>query len=64
MSPEETRKDKHRQQKPGFKRTLEGIVERLREGLEELGEDLGRGLRPARPQPIPIPIPALRPRRR
>lgn len=63
MSPDETRKQKgHPQQKNGLRRTLEGVLERLREGLDELGE----GLRPDRPQPvpIPIPIPVRQPRRR
>jgi hypothetical protein len=60
MSPEDNRKQKsHPQNKTGFKRTLEGVLERLRDGLDELAE----GLRP-RPQPVPIPVPIDRPRRR
>jgi hypothetical protein len=60
MSPEYNRKQKNQQPKSGFRRTLDGVLERLREGLEDLAE----GLRPAQPQPIPIPVPVNRPRRR
>ncbi len=60
MSPEDTRKQKNRQRKPGFREVLDGVLERLREGLDGLAE----GLRPAQPQPVPIPIPVRRPRRR
>jgi hypothetical protein len=61
MSPEDARKQKNRpQQKSGLKRTLEGVLERLREGLEELAN----GLIPAQPQRVPIPIPVRRTRRR
>ncbi len=60
MSPDDASKQKNRQQpKPGLRRTLEGVLERLREGLEELAD----GLRP-QPQPVPIPIPVRRPGRR
>lgn len=46
---------------PGFQRSLEGILERLRRGLEELANSLA----PSQPQPQPIPIPpTLRRRRR
>jgi len=61
MSPEETRKQKNRQQpKPGIRNVLDGVLERLREALDGLAE----GLRPAHPQPVPIPMPVRRPRRR
>ena len=61
MSPEEFRKQKSRPQpKTGLKQALEGVVERLREGLEEIA----RGLNAAQPQRVPIPIPVNRLRRR
>ncbi len=61
MSPDDVHKQKnHRQPKPGLKQVLEGVLERLREGLNDIAE----GLRPQEPQPIPIPIPVQRPRRR
>lgn len=61
MSPESIRKHKGQpQSKNGLKETLENILGRLREGLDEVAENL----RPARPQPVPIPIPVRRPRRR
>lgn len=59
MSLEEARKQKNQpQHKDG--NPLEGILERLREGLDELLN----GLKPAQPQPVPIPIPIEYPRRR
>lgn len=61
MSPEDVRKKQnHPQPKRGLKQVLEGVVERLREGMEELA----RGLNPQEPQPVPIPVPVNRPRRR
>ena len=60
MSPEDTHKQKnHPQSKPGWWRALEGILERLGEGFE----DIARGLQP-QPKPIPIPVPTRQPRRR
>ena len=64
MRSDDNRKQKGPQTKQGLKRTLEGIIERLREGLDELAEVLERGLRPSEPQPIPIPVPTRRPRSR
>lgn len=60
MSQEDVRKQQRQGgQKSGVKQVLDGVVERLREGLEEILD----GLR-AKPQPVPIPIPVNRPRRR
>lgn len=60
MSPEDARKQKnHQPTKGGLRRTLEGVLERLREGLDSLLD----GFRP-QPQPVPIPVPTRRPRRR
>jgi hypothetical protein len=61
MSPENIRKQKGQpQSKNGLKQTLENILGRLRDGLDEVAESL----QPARPQPVPIPIPVRRQRRR
>ena len=58
MSPYDARKQKNNQPpKSGIRRTLEGVLERLREGLDSLAD----GFRP-QPQPVPIPIPIDRPR--
>ena len=61
MSPEERMKNKKASQRPGLQRALEGILERLRQGLEELANELSN--RP-QPQPIPIPLPSQRRRRK
>lgn len=60
MSPDERRKNKKAGPFPGFQRALEGILERLRQSLEELANELT----PNRPQPQPIPIPLPTQRRR
>jgi hypothetical protein len=58
MTKDEISKQKRRpQQKTDLKRTLQGILERMREGMEELTG----GLQPVRQ---PIPIPAVNRRRR
>jgi hypothetical protein len=60
MSKDDVRKQKGQARKEsGVKETLEGMLDRLREGLEEI---LG-SLRPSQPQPVPIPV-YNRPRRR
>ena len=58
MSPLYDDKKKKRSKSP-FQRMLEGILDRLREGMEEIAQ----GLNPQRPQPQPIPIPVNRRRR-
>ena len=61
MSPEDRRKQKpHPQHKSGWTNTLEDVLERLREGLDELA----RGLQPQQRQRVPIPVPTHRPTRR
>lgn len=61
MNPDDTRKRKnHPQAGKGLKEALEGVLERLREELDELAQ----GLRPRQPQPVPIPVPVRRPGRR
>jgi hypothetical protein len=61
MTADDIRKNKnHPEMKPGLKRTLQGILERLKEGMDEIAD----GLRPANPQRVPIPLPVWRPRRR
>jgi hypothetical protein len=51
MSPLDTNKQKKSQ--TGLQRALEGFLERMRQGMDELA----RSLAPQRPQPQPIPIP-------
>jgi hypothetical protein len=58
MNPLDDDKKKKRS-KPTLQRVLEGILDRLREGMEEIAQ----GLNPSRPQPQPIPIPVNRRRR-
>ncbi len=62
MNSDENRKQKSLPQKnsSGLQRTLQGLLERLREGLDTMA----KGLRPEQPQPVPIPIPVYRPKRR
>lgn len=57
MSP--SSKDKPSRSRQGLQGALEGILERLRQGLEEIA----RGLSNDRPQPVPIPVPTERRRR-
>lgn len=57
--PQENQGKKARRNPHGVQRTLEGILERLRQGLEELAGQLAQ-----RPQPVPIPIPVQRRSRR
>lgn len=59
MSPEESRKQQNKQ-RPSLPRVIEDLLERLREGLEQVAEEL----RPREPQPVRIPVPVERPRRR
>jgi hypothetical protein len=59
MSPSQS-KDKQARSRQGLQRALEGILERLRQGVEEIA----KGLNPNRPQPVPIPIPVEQRRRR
>lgn len=57
MNPEDRSKHKpHPQQKTGLTQALEGVLERLREGLDELAD----GLRPQQPQRVPVPVPVRR----
>jgi hypothetical protein len=61
MSPDPVDKQKrYPQPRKGLKNALEGIVERLRDGLQGIAD----GLRSERPQRVPIPVPVYRPRRR
>ncbi len=61
MSPDDRRKQKPQpQQKSGWTNALEDVLERLREGLDELA----RGLQPEQRQRVPIPVPSRRPSRR
>lgn len=61
MDTKDSRKPKsYPQPKQGLKHTLEGVLDRLREELDELAS----GFRPKDPQLVPIPIPVQRPRRR
>ncbi|GAP07330.1 MAG TPA: hypothetical protein DEQ80_03435 [Anaerolinea thermolimosa] len=60
MPQENQVKKPGRNSRHGMQRTLEGILERLRQGLEELAGQLTQ--RP--PQPVPIPIPVHRRSRR
>ncbi len=62
MSPADQTRPKANPPRPGIEKTLDGILERLRQGLEELAGRLSPG-RP-QPQPIPVPLPPLRRRRR
>jgi len=63
MNPDDVRKPKRDPQKKiGLRQALEGVVERLRKGLENIAEGLASGLRPGKPQHIPVPI--RQPRRR
>jgi hypothetical protein len=58
MNPGNSRKQKQQPHgKTGIKQVLEGILDRLREGLDELADEL----RPRQPEPIPIPVPVRRP---
>lgn len=59
MPQENQGKKARRNPQPGVQRTLEGILERLRQGLEELAGQLAQ-----RPQPVPIPVPVHRRSRR
>lgn len=56
MSPTDSRKQKA----PGLKKSLEEALERLREGMEQVGRSLGQGSR----QAVPIPVPTRDPRKR
>ena len=58
MSPSQN-KGKQNRSSQGLQQTLEGILERLRQGMEEIM----KGMNPNRPQPVPIPIPLERRRR-
>ena len=62
MSLDDRKKNKKAGPFPGFQRALEGILERLRQGMEELANELSQN-RP-QPQPIPIPLPTQRRRRK
>lgn len=55
MTPENQPKHKR-----PLKRSLDHILERLREGMENLVD----GLQTVRPQPVPIPVPVRKTRRR
>lgn len=58
MSPSTSKKNQQ-PSRQGLQGALEGILDRLRQGLEEIA----RGLNNDRPQPVPIPVPADRRRR-
>jgi len=59
MNPPQS-KDKQAKSRQGLQRALEGILERLRQGLEEIANGLNNN---RRPEPIPLPIPVDRRRR-
>jgi hypothetical protein len=58
MNPPQS-KEKQTKSGQGLQRALEGILERLRQGLEEIAN----GLNGNRPEPIPLPVPVDRRRR-
>lgn len=61
MSPDNKANAK-KPSRPDLQRTLEGILERLRHGMDGLLDSLVRGR--TEPQPIPVPIPVPVPQRR